>query len=269
MVASSSASNYACLYGPYIKNVAETELNDMPLVVSFRLKVSSNVQVEAVAQIDVAFNAGKVIRSEQIKASDFASSNSWQEFALSIIVPDVLVHGLEFRVFNLNNGVADLFVDGITVARDRSVVYSQSASGKPASGASWSVWSDQTSLSGTAVRASSASANGGVLYGPYIKTDTYGADVRGKSYAVLFRMKVSSNVAAVNVLHLDVCYDLGVIIAQKLVNASDFAFSDAWQVFQLTFDVPAEMVHGLEFRVTNLNHAVADVYVDEITVSAS
>jgi hypothetical protein len=188
---------------------------------------------------------------------------------MSIIVPDTLVHGLEFRVFNVNNGVADLFVDGISVATDSSVVYSQSASDKPASGASWFAWNDQTSLSGTVMRASSTSSNGGVLYGPYIKTDKYGADMQGKSYTVLFRMKISSNAATSSVAYLDVCYNLGVLLAQQLVRASDFDSPNTWQIFQLTFDVPAAMVYGLEFRVTNLNHAVADVYVDEVTVSKS
>jgi hypothetical protein len=180
-----------------------------------------------------------------------------------------LVHGLEFRVFNVNNGIADLFVDGIFVAQDSSVVYSESASDKPTSGASWATWSDQTSLSGTVMRASSASANGGVLYGPYIKTDEHGANMQGASYAVRFRMKISSNAATANVAYLDVCYNLGIVLAQKLVKASDFDSSNAWQTFQLTFDAPATMTYGLEFRVTNLNHAVADVYVDEITVSTN
>jgi hypothetical protein len=267
--APSSAQNYACLYGPYIKNVGETELNAVPITVSFRLKISSNIPINTVAQIDVAFNAGIVIRSEQIKANDFTSSNRWQEFAMSILVPDTIVHGLEFRVINLNNGIADLFVDGISVAKDNSVVYSQSASDKPNSGLSWSKWNDQTSLSGTVMRAASISSNGGVLYGPYIKNDEYGADMQGIPYAVLFRMKISSNVALTNVLYLDVCYDLGVIIAQKLVKASDFNSPNTWQTFQLTFNVPAAMSYGLEFRVTNLNHAIADVYVDKITVSKS
>jgi len=268
--APSSAQNYACLYGPYIKNVAETELNGLPLVVSFRLKVSSNVQIKTVARIDVAFNAGTVIQSEQIRASDFTSPNSWQEFAMSITVPDTLVYGLEFRVFNVNNGVADLFVDGISVAQDSSVVYSESASDKPTSGTSWATWSDQTSLSGTVMRASSASSNGGVLYGPYIKTDEYGADMQGAAYTVRFRMKISSNAATANVAYLDVCYNLGVaVLAQKSVKASDFDSPNTWQTFQLTFDVPTSMTYGLEFRVTNLNNAVADVYVDEITVSTN
>jgi hypothetical protein len=162
-----------------------------------------------------------------------------------------------------------LFVDGISVAQDNSVVYSESASSKLTSGASWTAWSDQTSLSGTAMRASSASSNGGVLYGPYIKTDKYGANMQGASYTVRFRMKISSNAAAANVAYLDVCYDAGlVVLAQKWVKASDFDSPNAWQTFQLTFNVPASITYGLEFRVTNLNNAVADVYVDEITVSA-
>jgi hypothetical protein len=268
--ASSSAQNYACLFGPYIKNVGETELNGLPLVVSFRLKVSSNVQVKTVAQIDVAFNAGTVIQSEQIKATDFTSPNIWQEFTMPITVPDALVHGLEFRVFNVNNGIADLFVDGISVAQDSSVVYSESASDKQTSGTSWAMWSDQTSLSGTTMRASSASSNGGVLYGPYIKTDEYGANMQGMSYTVRFRMKISSNAVAANVAYLDVCYNIGAgVLAQKWVKASDFDSSNAWQTFQLTFDAPATMTYGLEFRVTNLNNAVADVYVDEVTVSTN
>ena len=249
------------------ENVAETELNALPLIVSFRLKISSNVPIQTVAEIDVAFNAGTVLRSEQIKANDFASPNRWQEFTMSILVPDTLVYGLEFRVFNRNNGIADLFVDGISVAKDSSVVYSQSASDKPNSGTSWSEWNDQTSLSGTVMRALSTSSNGDVLYGPYIKTDKYGAEMQGMSYTALFRMKISSNVATDNAVYLDVCCDLGVVLAQELVKASDFDSPNTWQTFQLTFNVPATMVYGLEFRVRNLNYAIADVYVDKITVS--
>jgi hypothetical protein len=265
--APSSAQNYACLYGPYIKNVAETELNAVPLIVSFRLKISSNVPIQTVAQIDVAFNAGTVLRSEQIKANDFTSPNRWQEFAMSILVPDTLVYGLEFRVINRNNGIADLFVDRISVAVDNSVVYSQSASDKPNSGTSWSKWGDQTSLSGTVMRASSTSSNGEMLYGPYIKTDKYGAEMQGMSYTAVFRMKISSNVATGNSIYLDICYDLGIVLAQEMVKASDFDSPNTWQTFQIIFNVPATMVYGLEFRVRNLNYAIADVCVDKITVS--
>jgi hypothetical protein len=265
--APSSAQNYTCLYGPYIKKAAETELNALPLIVSFRLKISSNVPIQTVAQVDVAFNAGTVIRSEQIKANDFTSPNKWQEFTISILVPDTLVYGIEFRVFNCNNGIADLFVDGISVVLDGSVVYSQSAIDKPNSGSSWSEWNDQTSLSGTVMQASSTSSNGDMLYGPYIKTDNYGAEMQGMSYTTLFRMKISSNVATGNAVYLDVCYDLGIILAQKLVKASDFDSPNTWQTFQLTFNVPETMVYGIEFRVRNLNYAIADVYVDKITVN--
>jgi hypothetical protein len=117
--------------------------------------------------------------------------------------------------------------------------------------------------------AAASSPNREVLYGPYIKTDKYGADMEGMSYTALFRMKISSNVATANVLYLDVCYDLCIIISQKFVRASDFDSPNTWQIFQLTFNAPEAMVYGLEFRVINLNHAIADVYIDKITVSKS
>ena len=267
MKASESMQNYACLYGPYIKSGAGIELKGEPLIVSFNLKVSSNSAFEPVARIDVAFNAGIVIRSELIRANDFPSPNEWQEFKLEFIAPDVLDHGLEFRVYNINNDVADLFFEGISLAKDIAVVYNQSARDKPISGTSWMAWSDPTSLSGTAMKASQTVPNGGVLYGPYIKTDGFGADMHGGTYIVRFRMKVSTNNVVGNMAYVDVCYDLGMVIGQMTVVASEFNSPNVWQEFEIIFHAPEIMVHGLEFRIMNLNHESGDLYVDNVVVS--
>jgi hypothetical protein len=58
---------------------------------------------------------GVILQSRTIRASDFSSSNTWQEFQLTFIVPENMEYGLEFRMQNLNFGIADLHADTIIV----------------------------------------------------------------------------------------------------------------------------------------------------------
>jgi hypothetical protein len=267
MRASSASPNGGCLFGPYITtDWNEKSMAGKPYTVNFRLKVSNNLPLSDVVSVDVCFNAGAILQSVKVKANDFASSNTWQDFQLNFIAPSTLSAGLEFRVINLNNGVADIFVDRVIVEPDLSVVYLEDARNKPQSGSSWSKVSDSSSLSGTVMKASALSLNGATLYGPYITAGLNEPIMLGKPYVATFRLKVSSNLQTNYVVYLDVCYNQGSVIQSKVIAASDFAGSNMWQDFQLTFVVPNKLTQGLEFRVVNLNQGFADIFIDKIAI---
>jgi subtilisin family serine protease/outer membrane protein assembly factor BamB len=269
MKASASSANGATLFGPYISTGWDGQsMLGRPYSVTFRLKVSSNASANFISYVDVGYNAGYVLQSMLIRASDFASSNVWQDFKLTFIVPISLTAGLEFRVSNWNNGVTDLFVGKITVCRDWDAyaVYCEGGYNKLQFGSSWSRTSDTSSYSGLVLQASTSSTNGGWLYGPYITSDWYGASMLGKPYVATFRLKVSSNVAADSVAYIDVGYNAGFNLQSRMIRANDFASSNVWQDFNLTFIVPSSLMYGLEFRIQNWNNGIADVFVDKITV---
>jgi hypothetical protein len=241
-----------------------------PYTVSLRLKISSNTSPNNVVYIDVCYNAGTTIQSRTIRASDFLSPSSWQEFQLSFVAPNTMTAGLEFRVKNLNNGVADLYVDYINVSPrwNASTAYTEGAYNKQRFGSSWSNVNDPSSRSGIAMKAAPSSPNGGCLYGPYISSDWNSRSMMGKSYTVSFRLKVSSNLPANNVVRVDVCYNAGTTLQLMIIKASDFTLTNTWQDFQLTFTAPSYLTYGLEFRIINLNNGVTDVFADQILVNS-
>jgi subtilisin family serine protease len=270
MKVSGSSFSGAWLYGPYISEDSQGgSMLGKLYTASLRLKVSSNTSSNNVAYIDVCYNAGAVIQSRTIKASDFSSPNSWQEFQLSFAAPNTMTAGLEFRVENLNNGVADLCVDYISVSPrwNASTAYAEGAYNKQRSGGSWSNVNDPSSWSGIVMKAAASSPNGGCLYGPYISSDWDARSMLGKSYVVSFRLKVSSNLSTDNVVRVDVCYNAGTVLQLMFIKASDFTSSNTWQDFQLAFTTPSYLTYGLEFRVINLNNGVTDIFADQLAVN--
>jgi len=271
MKASGSSSNGAWLYGPYIREDSQGEsVLGKLYAASLRLKVSSNIPTNNVAYIDVCYNGGAtIIQSRTLKASDFSSPNTWQEFQLSFAAPNTMTAGLEFRVENLNNGVADLCVDYISVSPrwNASTAYAEGAYNKQRSGGSWSNVNDPSSWSGIVMKAAASSPNSGCLYGPYISSDWNARSMLGKSYVVSFRLKVSSNLATDNVVRVDVCYNAGTVLQLMFIKASDFTSSNTWQDFQLAFTTPSYLTYGLEFRVVNLNNGVTDIFADQLVVN--
>jgi hypothetical protein len=274
MRASASSSNGGCLYGPYITTDWDgVSMLGKPYIASFRLKISSNAFAGVVAYIDVGYNAGPTLQSRQIRASDFASSNTWQDFQLTFITPGSLTAGLEFRVVNYNNGITDLYADYIVVSRGwgDSVVYAEGAYNKPkiayGNPVSWSRFVDASSWSGIVLKASVSNASGSWLYGPYISSTLDGENMRGKPYVASFSLKVLSNLESSNVAYIDVSSSaLGSVLQSKVIRANDFAAPNVWQDFNLTFITPDLLTSGIEFRVENLNNGVTDLYVDRIAV---
>jgi len=116
MKASASSLNDDILFGPYIdthcdgENIMGNQYN-----AHFRLKVSSNQSTSDVLYIDASCDLGHILNSSLIKASDFSSSDAWQDFHLTFLVPGSLAYGLELRIMNTNNGAADVFVDYVNV----------------------------------------------------------------------------------------------------------------------------------------------------------
>jgi len=270
MKASASSLNDDILFGPYIDHEwTGDSMQGRLYMVTFRLKVSSDV-TSGVVSVDVCYNEGTVLKSMTLRSSDFAYSDDWQDFQLTFAVPNSLTQALEFRVKNLDNGVADVFVDRISIceAWDASIVYAEAAVNKPQSGGSWVSVSDDFSWSGLVMKASASSLNGDFLFGPYIDTELQGKSILGKQYVATFRLKASSNQLTSDVLYVDVSYDLGRVLNSSLIKASDFSSPDVWQDFQLAFSVPSSLNYGLELRIKNLNNGVADVFVDYISVKA-
>jgi len=238
---------------------------------SLRLKVSSISSPSNVAYIDVCYNGGAtIIQSKTLKANDFSSPNTWQEFQLSFTAPNIMNAGLEFRVENLNSGVADLCVDYINVSPrwNASIAYAEGAYNKQRFGSSWSNVNDPSSWSGIVMKAAASAPNSGCLYGPYVSSDWDAGSMLGKSYAVNFRLKISSNLSTDNVVRVDVCYNAGTVLQLMFIKASDFASSDTWQGFQLAFTTPSYLTYGLEFRFINLNNGVTDIFADQLVVNS-
>jgi hypothetical protein len=177
--------------------------------------------------------------------------------------------GLEFRVKNLNNGVADLCVDYISVSPrwNASTAYAEGAYNKQRFGSSWSNVNDPSSWSGIVMKAAASAPNSGCLYGPYISSDWNTRSMLSKSYVATFRLKVSSNLLTDNVVRIDICYNAGTALQFMIIKANDFTSSDTWQDFQLTFTTPSYLTYGLEFRVTNLNNGITDMFADQISVT--
>ena len=48
----------------------------------------------------------------------------------------------------------------------------------------------------------------------------------GKTYMATFRLKASSNSSSSNVVYVDVCCNLGEVLASRSIKGSDFAASD-------------------------------------------
>lgn len=116
MKASASSPNGSMLYGPYITKEAMSMLGKRYTVI-FRCKVGSNSFSNYVAYVDVCYDSVFVLSSMKIKASDFTSSNTWQNFQLNFTAPSNMTLGVEFRVQNLNNGITDIFIDQIQVRK--------------------------------------------------------------------------------------------------------------------------------------------------------
>ena len=145
-------------------------------------------------------------------------------------------------------------------------VYVENASDKYQSASSWIEASDVSSWSGTPMKTSSSSTNNDCLYGPYITTEFNGTSMLGKPYNVSFLLKILSNSSANNVAYVDVCCNLGEVLASRLIRGTDFAAPDSWQSFELSFTVPSSLSSGLEFRVINQNNGITDVYADQIQI---
>jgi hypothetical protein len=271
MIASVNASNGGCLFGPYIALTPSGEkMSGMPYLGAFRLKVSSNALPVVVASIDVAYNGGEILQSMQVKASDFRFSGSWQDFSLPFTAPASMINGLEFRVHNLNDGVTDLFLEKISITRrwNATSLYIEAAYNKPrSSNGPWSVVYDPSSLSGKVMMASSSSQSNGWLFGPYTNQSFDGNNLLGKACVATFKLKVASNQYASPVARIDIAYNGGSVLQWTQINANDFASSNTWQNFQLTFVAPNALRYGLEFRVQNLNKGTTDLFVDTIDVT--
>lgn len=270
MKSSASYTNGGCLYGPYITSDWNGQsMLGKPYTATFRLKASSNISANGVIYVDVGYNAGQVLQSMLIRGNDFASSNAWQDFKLNFIVPTFLTAGLEFRVINFNNGVADVYVDKITVDQRYSAdtTYSESAYNKYQSGNSWFSMSDSFSYSGLVMKAPITSTNGGCLYGPYISVGWDQESMLGRAYVATFRLKVSSNLTPSDVVYIDIACNEGTVLQSSAIKAMDFASSNVWQDFQLTFVVPTSLTYGLEFRVINFNHDATDIFADYISIN--
>lgn len=271
MKASASSSNGAWLFGPYISRDSQGEsMLGKPYTVSLMLKISSNILQNNVAYIDVCCNASTAIQSRTIKANDFASPNTWQEFQLKFIAPNTMTAGLEYRIENFNNGIADLCVDYISVSPhwNASTAYVEGAYNKQRLGSSWSTVNDPSSWSGIVMKASASSPNTGCLYGPYISSDWDARSMLGKSFMATFRLKVSSNLTTDNVVRIDVCYNAGTALQPMIIKANDFTSSNTWQDFQVEFTTPSYLTYGLEFRVINLNNGITDLFADQISVQS-
>jgi hypothetical protein len=116
MKASANSSNGDVLFGPYITSGWDgVSILGKSYRAVFSLKVSSNLSSSDVVCVEVAYNAGCILKSMRIKASDFNSSDAWQDFQLTFTVPDSLNYGLEFRVKNLNSRITDVYVDQIFI----------------------------------------------------------------------------------------------------------------------------------------------------------
>jgi hypothetical protein len=240
-----------------------------PYTATFRLKVSNNTSANGVVYIDIGYNAGHTLQSMLIKANDFTSANIWQDFKLTFIVPSSLTCGLEFRIVSFNTNVTDVYADKITVDPEwnASTTYLESAYNKFQSGNSWSKLSDPSSSSGLAMKASKNSTNRGCLFGPYIHVGWDQESMLGRAYVATFRLKVSSNLPGSDVVNIDVACNAGFVLQSVRIKATDFASSDAWQDFRLTFVVPTSLIYGLEFRITNLNHGTTDIFADCISTT--
>jgi hypothetical protein len=269
MKAQATSPDGGCLYGPYITtDWSGQAILGKPFTTTFRLKTSSILSSNDSVNVDICYNAGTVLQSMTIRANDFAAPNTWQDFNTSFIVPKSVTHGLEFRVKNLNNGLADVYLDCIFADRqwNASTVYVEAAYSKQITGGSWSKVIDSSSFSGTVMKASVSSPNSGCLYGPYISSDWDARSMLGKSYTATFRLKVSSNLTTDNVVRIDVCYNAGTVLQLMIIKANDFISPNTWQDFQLTFTTPSYLTYGLEFRVINLNNGITDMFADQLSV---
>jgi hypothetical protein len=270
MEASMSSPRSDCLFGPYITSDWNGQsMLGKPYTATFRLKVSSNTAESDVVYVDVAYNAGQVLQSMVIKGNDFASSYAWHDFKLNFIVPRFLTYGLEFRIINLNSGVADVYVDKTSVEQGwaADTAYLESAYNKYQSGNSWLNITDSSSSSGLVMKAPITSPNGDCLFGPYTSVGWNQESMLGRAYVATFRLKVSSNLAANDVFSIDVACNAGTVLQSIRIKATDFVSSNAWQDFKLTFVVPSSLTYGLEFRITNLNHGTTDIFADYISIN--
>lgn len=95
---------------------------DTPFVAYFRLKVSDNTSASEVSRISVK-GGGTEYGPLNLKGTDFAASNTYQEFPLAFTFhdnPDDV-----FLIFQFwRSGQADVYVDGVTIFTDPQSVQS-------------------------------------------------------------------------------------------------------------------------------------------------
>ncbi|VAX22765.1 hypothetical protein MNBD_NITROSPINAE04-70 [hydrothermal vent metagenome] len=85
------------------------------------------------------------------------------------------------------------------------------------------------------------------------------------AYRAVFRIKSSDNDSAAPVAKIDVASDEGrIVIAEKVINASDFETSDRYQDFTLEFTLTPDKPWILEFRTYLMGRA--PVFVDNVYI---
>ncbi|MFZ5392063.1 MAG: hypothetical protein ACOZAR_02605 [Patescibacteria group bacterium] len=241
-------------YGPY--TLEQTYGDNYQAV--FRLKTNNINSNSYIARIEALNHNGTgewIFRN--IKASDFAKANNFEDFSLDFSRTNN--GSMEYRVYIIGNS------DNITLTSDMVTVYKKvnsdwvfEAEQSPSNVGN--IVLEQAASNGKARQATKLSnSEGFMVYGPY--TDDLPHD---KSYQAVFRMKTATVQSEANFARIEFVNPGGnALPVTKIIKGTDFVERNTWYDFPITF---ARRSGGsVELRVWFYDQA--DIFVDKITVT--
>ncbi len=230
---------------------------------------------EEIVYIDVAARKGvEILASKKLGVKDFPDLNVYQEFNLTFF-SSTTEGGLEFRIECLRDREVNLVIDEVKLYDlvNHEQIFWESAADKPQKGPSWHVTEDQEASGGRVVQMDSQVKTESWLYGPYLHNDSYGESLANRKLRATFRMKITETLLPIYVAELSVVVNEDKeptdCLAYSLIDLATAKDENTYNMFNLTFTVPANVDQGVEFRIKNQNNGYCTLFVDDINVYKS
>lgn len=233
-------------YGPYTDQQPTGMYQTL-----FRLKTDNNTIDAPVLRIDVNNNDGDgTWEYREIKGTDFANANAWQDFDLWWERTDE--GSMEYRVWFYDN--ANIGFDNARVGKVDRLIY-EAEDLRHNLG---SQISDATASRGRAWMADTSSFNNHMLFGPY-------SDLESGFFEVRFIAKIDDNSSLDKVISLDTnTIPISENSKEKDIMANDFRENNKYQAFSLWLTQKVE-TNRIEYRVFYSGNT--KITIDNIIVS--
>jgi hypothetical protein len=216
----------------------------------------------------------QILASKKICTKDFQDVNVYQEFNLTFS-SSTSEGGLEFRIKCLREREINLVINDIKLydLGDHELIFSELAADKPQKGPSWHVTEDLGASGVKVVQMDSQVKTESWLYGPYLHNDSYCESLANRKLRAVFRLKITEVLLPIHVAELSVAVNEDTepadCLAYSLIDLANVKDENTYNIFNLTFTVPANVDQGVEFRIKNQNNGYCTFIVDGIYVYES